>query len=535
MLISDAEVLQIMKPAEGSGVYSSCIDTIYESDLDEDNNSGTEAPAVLERRRKLHTEAEQRRRNSIKLGFQALFELVHPVKNGSHSSSMRMSKSTILLKSINAIEKTDRQIYQKMAEVKKLDLEVQTLRILNACYEKYAHRNFETEMEPVTPISEEMKLQVFQMFADTLFNSFDAMVKLAPLQEFSGSIINWIETSCKPEKLSQVMQFVLSCAFSGSPDLMGSHVAPPDNSPVQMGSSTGTWINPSCSGDWTNQSSSIIRCCPSSHDWLPIPSFVPASPVIPPSSSSSTPSSAQRYGTQHEVSMHDATASINLDRSFVALTNPNSPSNRSLKADSSIHVYTINHPSRSVSHTLPPSVGCVSDMSLSTEQCSPSCFPSQPVNSGARFPMQNAAMKFDRDCPRSHSQTTTGFISRITGEETGSNHLTCSNNRNHPDLSGANSNHSGSTTTNNSPSSSLGNSNNSLNTPLTSLTSANSTQQPANSAETGNSFQPRFAYTTENLGELSVATSRAILEPRRSFQLEPSRLSDLRVRYKHFF
>lgn len=84
MLVSGADSLQIMKPAEGSGVYSSCIDTIYESDLDEENNSGTEAPAVLERRRKLHTEAEQRRRNSIK---------VHLSKNLMTVSSVRISSS----------------------------------------------------------------------------------------------------------------------------------------------------------------------------------------------------------------------------------------------------------------------------------------------------------------------------------------------------------------------------------------------------------------------------------------------------------
>lgn len=337
------------------------------------------------------------------------------------------------------------------------------------------------------------------------------------------------------------MQFVLSCAFSGSPDPMDAHVTPPDNSARQIGNNAGTWISPSCSGDWTNQSASIIRCGRSSQDWLPIPSFGPATPMISPSSSSSASSSIQRYGTQHEVPTHDGTVPVNLDRSLVTLTDPTSPNNRSMKTDSSIHVYTINHLSGSVPQTLPPSDGCVSDMNLSTEQCSPSCFPSQTVNSDARFPMHNAAIKFDRDYPRSHSHTIaqpTGFISRLTGEETGNNHSTCSNSNNHPNLSGANNNHNGSTTTNNSPSSSIGNSNNSLNAPLTSLTSANNTQhqhQHVNSAETGSNFQPRFACTTESLGELSAATNRAFLEPRRSFQMEPSRLSDLRVRYKHFF
>ncbi|TPP56750.1 Max protein X [Fasciola gigantica] len=531
-----------MKPVEGSGVYGPCIDTIYESDLDEENNSGTEAPALLERRRKLHTEAEQRRRNSIKLGFQALFELVHPVKNGAHSSSIRMSKSTILLKSINAIEKTDRQIYQKTAEVKKLDLEVQTLRILNACYEKYAHRNSQTETEPVTPISEEMKLQVFQMFTDTLFNSFDAMVKLAPLQEFSGSIINWIETSCKPEKLSQVMQFVLSCAFNGSSDPTGAYVVAPENPARRMSNASGTWINPSGSGDWASPSTSFVGSGRSSHDWLQLPSFGPVAPMISPSSSSSTSSSAQRYGAQHEVSTRDTTVPFTLDRGHASLTDPIGPNNRPMKMDSSVHVYPISHPNESTSQALDPSACCVPDINLSTEQCPSSCFPSQAMGSDTCFPVHNAAVKFDHEHPRLHSLSTTqstAFNSRITDEEASNTHTTCNNNGNRHSLSGPNNNHSDSTTSNNNPSSSVGNSNNnslsaSLTTASTSVTDTQHQNQCVNSAETNSTFRSHFAYTTESLGE-PAPTNRAVLDQRRAFQTEPSHLGDLRVRYKQFF
>nr|VZI03751.1 unnamed protein product [Spirometra erinaceieuropaei] len=53
-------------------------------------------PDVRARRRRLHTEAEQRRRDAIKRGFDNLLELIHPVKADPGSSLIRMSKATIL-------------------------------------------------------------------------------------------------------------------------------------------------------------------------------------------------------------------------------------------------------------------------------------------------------------------------------------------------------------------------------------------------------------------------------------------------------
>ncbi|CAL8086131.1 unnamed protein product [Calicophoron daubneyi] len=206
-----------MKPNENPTMYGGCIDTIYESDPDDENFSGAETPGIRERRRKLHTEAEQRRRNAIKSGFEGLLELVHPLKTNMNSPAIRMSKSTILHKSIAMIEKLAKQKHEKRKELEDLEKQVKALRILSSNYEKIAHENSTSINHSAEPISEDTKLQVFQMFADGLFSSFDAVITVAPFQELSGSVINWLEESCKPERLAYLMDSVLARTFPLAP------------------------------------------------------------------------------------------------------------------------------------------------------------------------------------------------------------------------------------------------------------------------------------------------------------------------------
>nr|CAH8842116.1 unnamed protein product [Trichobilharzia regenti] len=189
--------------------HNSVAKTLYESDLDDENFSSVENYGIRERRRKLHTEAEQRRRNAIKRGFEGLLELVHPMKSES-TSNVRMSKSSILSKAITMIERLGKQKHQKLSEVESLEKEVKALRILCLNYEKMVQNNPDSGCRTVEPISDETKLEVFRMFSGALFSSFEDRIAFSSFSDLSASVINWIEESCKPEKMAFVMDSVLA-------------------------------------------------------------------------------------------------------------------------------------------------------------------------------------------------------------------------------------------------------------------------------------------------------------------------------------
>uniref|UniRef100_A0A095A2X5 Uncharacterized protein n=1 Tax=Schistosoma haematobium TaxID=6185 RepID=A0A095A2X5_SCHHA len=60
---------------ESSLSHNTGVKTLYESDLEDENYSSVESYGIRERRRKLHTEAEQRRRNAIKVGCTAIVSM----------------------------------------------------------------------------------------------------------------------------------------------------------------------------------------------------------------------------------------------------------------------------------------------------------------------------------------------------------------------------------------------------------------------------------------------------------------------------
>ncbi|VDD76552.1 unnamed protein product [Mesocestoides corti] len=168
---------------------------------------------VRARRRKLHTEAEQRRRDAIKRGFDSLLELIPPVKSGTGNSVFRMSKATILNRSISMILKASKLQTQKELEIETLRKKVQALQILKASYERMSSTcSYATEAQG-SVITEQFKLQLFQMFMENLFQSFDSFVSQSALPELSEQIITWLESICKPEFLHRTMEHLLESAL----------------------------------------------------------------------------------------------------------------------------------------------------------------------------------------------------------------------------------------------------------------------------------------------------------------------------------
>ncbi|XP_067012147.1 max-like protein X isoform X2 [Anabrus simplex] len=174
---------------------------------DEDSDNKSSAISYKERRREAHTQAEQKRRDAIKKGYDSLQDLV-PTCQQTDSSGYKLSKATVLQKSIEYIEFLQQQKKKQEEERNSLRKEVVALRIMQTNYEQIvkAHQNQpgQTEMR----VSDDTKFRVFQAVMDQLFQSF-SNVSVANFAELSGCIFSWLEEHCKPQTLHDLVLNVL--------------------------------------------------------------------------------------------------------------------------------------------------------------------------------------------------------------------------------------------------------------------------------------------------------------------------------------
>ncbi|XP_011876081.1 PREDICTED: max-like protein X [Vollenhovia emeryi] len=174
-------------------------------DEDSDNKNSTMS-SYKERRREAHTQAEQKRRDAIKRGYESLQDLV-PACQHTDSSGYKISKASVLQKSIDYIQFLLQQKKKQEDERNALRKEVVALRIMQANYEQIvkAHQTQpgHTEMR----VSDEMKFQVFQAIMNRLFETFN--ISVANFTELSGCVFSWLEEHCKPQTLRQVVLSVL--------------------------------------------------------------------------------------------------------------------------------------------------------------------------------------------------------------------------------------------------------------------------------------------------------------------------------------
>jgi len=80
---------------------------------------------------------------------------------------------------------------------------------MRANYEQLvkAHQRAPQLQEDLVP--DEVKFQVFQIFMDSLFQSFNSQVSMNNFAELSGCVFSWIEEQCKPGDLQDLMYAIL--------------------------------------------------------------------------------------------------------------------------------------------------------------------------------------------------------------------------------------------------------------------------------------------------------------------------------------
>jgi len=106
-------------------------------------------------------------------------------------------------------------------DLNSLRKEVVALQIMRANYEQLvkAHQQAPQLQEDLVP--DEVKFQVFQIFMDSLFQSFNQQVSMNNFAELSGCVFSWIEEQCKPGDLQDLMYAILKQTTSKEQEMLG--------------------------------------------------------------------------------------------------------------------------------------------------------------------------------------------------------------------------------------------------------------------------------------------------------------------------
>lgn len=151
---------------------------------------------------KFHFQAEQKRRDAIKRGYEELQGIV-PTCQQTESSGYKISKATVLQKSIDYIAYLHQQKKKQEEEFATLQKEVMALRIIQKNYENML-QNQQAAPHTETILSEDMKFEVLQNVMDEMFASFSKL----PMDNFTDlttSSTSWIEEHCKPHLLRDII------------------------------------------------------------------------------------------------------------------------------------------------------------------------------------------------------------------------------------------------------------------------------------------------------------------------------------------
>ncbi|KAF7997579.1 hypothetical protein HCN44_006150 [Aphidius gifuensis] len=174
---------------------------------DDDSDNQNSTISYKERRREAHTQAEQKRRDAIKKGYDSLQDLV-PTCQHTDASGYKLSKATVLQKSIDYIQFLLQQKKKQEDERNSLRKEVVALQIMQTNYEQIVKAHQTQPGHSEMRVSDETKFQVFQAIMDRLFQTFNS-ISVANFAELSGCVFSWLEEHCKPQTLRDVVMSVL--------------------------------------------------------------------------------------------------------------------------------------------------------------------------------------------------------------------------------------------------------------------------------------------------------------------------------------
>ncbi|XP_046893782.1 max-like protein X [Hypomesus transpacificus] len=162
-----------------------------------------------DRRRQAHTQAEQKRRDAIKKGYDDLQSIVPTCQQQSDLGTQKISKATVLQKTIDYIQFLHKEKKKQEEEVSTLRKEVMALKIMKTNYEHIVKAHQNNPQQGEEQVSDQIKFSIFQSIMDSLFQSFSSSVSVSSFQELSACTFSWIEEYCKPQILRDFVVGVL--------------------------------------------------------------------------------------------------------------------------------------------------------------------------------------------------------------------------------------------------------------------------------------------------------------------------------------
>ncbi|XP_035657489.1 max-like protein X isoform X1 [Branchiostoma floridae] len=176
---------------------------------DEDSDAHHSASSYKERRRNAHTAAEQKRRDAIKKGYDELQQMVPTCQTQDQIGSQKLSKATVLQRSIDYISFLVQQKKKQEDELDALRKDVMALKIMKGNYEEIVEAHQNTPTQGQNQVSDEVKFNVFRSVMDHQFQSFNQSISVASFAELSACVFSWLEEHCKPQTLRELMLGVL--------------------------------------------------------------------------------------------------------------------------------------------------------------------------------------------------------------------------------------------------------------------------------------------------------------------------------------
>ncbi|XP_007177842.2 max-like protein X isoform X4 [Balaenoptera acutorostrata] len=180
--------------------YAYSDNSLDPDDEDSDYHQESYKESYKDRRRRAHTQAEQKRRDAIKRGYDDLQTIVPTCQQQDFSiGSQKLSKAIVLQKTIDYIQFLHKEKKKQEEEVSTLRKDVMALKIMKVNYEQIVKAHQDNPHEGEDQVSDQVKFNVFQGIMDSLFQSFNASISVASFQELSACVFSWIEEHCKPQ------------------------------------------------------------------------------------------------------------------------------------------------------------------------------------------------------------------------------------------------------------------------------------------------------------------------------------------------
>ncbi|ESN99696.1 hypothetical protein HELRODRAFT_176457 [Helobdella robusta] len=189
-----------------NAISCSSASSTHNTDDEDSDVAMTQSNHFMERRREAHTQAEQKRRDAIKRGYE---ELQSVVPTCLEAPSQKLSKASILQKTIDYIQFLMQQKKKQEEDHENLKKEVTALKIMKSQYEQMVKSCQNSYQHGADQVTNEEKFFVFQQLMDALFQSFDASVSVNGFEELSNCVFTWLEDQCKPNTLKELTEGIL--------------------------------------------------------------------------------------------------------------------------------------------------------------------------------------------------------------------------------------------------------------------------------------------------------------------------------------